>query len=157
MKRTLLLIVLGSSCAWGQNPGMLASQLATQQAIQTSQMASQQATQAALAANRQATQDAQLAHQQAMQMASLASVNFSKPSGQLKRGSKVRIKCHLRSATIYYTTNGEPPTTASLVYKDPIVIDAPTQLQAVAVAPNKTSSKVIRASYTVQAAATPAS
>jgi hypothetical protein len=58
-------------------------------------------------------------------------------------------------ATIYYTTNGKPPTTASSVYGGPITIGANEVVQAIAVESGYTNSQPAQANYQVQAAGSP--
>ncbi|MFY9855196.1 MAG: chitobiase/beta-hexosaminidase C-terminal domain-containing protein [Terracidiphilus sp.] len=156
MKAALLVLVLGSACAFGQDAGM---------------MAAQQATQAAQMANQQAMQDMQMASQQAsqqmMQNATDASLNpgpsvavarqpaFSVKAGVVAPETTVRIKCPTRYAVIYFTTNGWTPTSASRRYRGPISITGTTQLQAIAIAPNMVRSPIAIANYTVNAPVTP--
>jgi len=178
MKTALLVLVLGSVSAFGQDDaGMMAAQQAMQQTIQMNQQATQQALQ-------DMQQASQQANQQMMQNAADASLQnprtviaitrqptFSVKSGavspgtsvRIKRrfsqeqkgvnvvtpGTTVRIKCSTHYAVIYYTTNGWTPTPASRRYKGPIPINATTQLQAVAFAPNMARSQIARAVYTV--------
>jgi hypothetical protein len=134
---------------------MWAAQQAQQQAIQANQQAIQQMQQAS-----------QLATQQAMQQASDAAMQntgpayaltrepvFSLKPGTVAPGTTVRIKCPTHYAVIYYTTNGWSPTVQSRRYKGPIVIDATTHLQAIAIAPNMVRSFIVRADYTVPGSA----
>jgi hypothetical protein len=58
-------------------------------------------------------------------------------------------------ATIYYTTNGATPTTASTKYTSPISVDATETLKAIAVATGDTQSTVASATYTLALPATP--
>jgi Legume lectin domain/Chitobiase/beta-hexosaminidase C-terminal domain len=53
-------------------------------------------------------------------------------------------------AVIYYTTNGNVPTTASAVYTGPINVDVTGTIRALAAAPGETVSSVASASFTVQ-------
>jgi hypothetical protein len=80
---------------------------------------------------------------------------FSVKAGKLAPGTKVSISCLTPNAVIYYNTNGWTPTTSSHRYSGPITVNATTQMQAFADAPNMASSQVISASYTVKATAVP--
>src|ERR1700724_1038075 len=53
-------------------------------------------------------------------------------------------------ATIYYTTDGSTPSTASSVYSGPITFTQTTPLKAMAAASGMTSSAVASATYTIQ-------
>lgn len=52
-------------------------------------------------------------------------------------------------AVIYYTVDGETPTSNSLVYKSSLTISSTTLLQAVAVAPGSAPSSVVQAQYVI--------
>src|ERR1700730_8772451 len=56
----------------------------------------------------------------------------------------------IRAATIYYTTDGSTPTTASAVYGGPIALTQTTTLKAMAAASGMTTSAVAGAAYTIQ-------
>jgi hypothetical protein len=58
-------------------------------------------------------------------------------------------------ATIYYSTNGLPPTTSSTQYTGPITVSSNEVIQAVAVEPNFTDSLVATANYQIAPAGTP--
>ncbi len=71
----------------------------------------------------------------------------------------VAIGDSLPSATIYYTTNGTTPTTASTVYSGAITVGASETLSAIATATGYSTSAVNSAAYTITGptqAATPA-
>ena len=58
---------------------------------------------------------------------------LSPPGGQYDFPTVVRMSCITTSATIYYTTDGSTPTSASAPYTGPIVVSANTQINAVAI------------------------
>jgi uncharacterized Zn ribbon protein len=156
MKAALLVLVLGSAVVYGQDAGMMAAQ----QAMQDAQMANQQAMQDMQQASQQATQ-------QMMQNATDTSLYsgpsvaiarrpaFSVKAGVVAPGTTVRIKCPTRYAVIYFTTNGWTPTPASRRYKGSIPINATTQLQAIAIAPNMVRSPIAVAKYIVSGPVAP--
>jgi hypothetical protein len=156
MKAALLVLVLGSAVVYGQDAGMMAAQ----QAMQDAQMANQQAMQDMQQASQQATQ-------QMMQNATDTSLYsgpsvaiarrpaFSVKAGVVAPGTTMRIKCPTRYAVIYFTTNGWTPTPASRRYKGSIPINATTQLQAIAIAPNMVRSPIAVAKYIVSGPVAP--
>jgi len=153
MKYIVLLFVLGSLPAFGQDPGAMAAQQAMQQAIDANQQAiqaSQQAMQASQQASQQAQQDMQNAQQNTAPLVGITRPPaFSVKAGTVTAGTTVRLKCPTHYAVLYYTTNGWTPTTSSRRYTGPIPITASTQLQAIAIAPNFVRSPIARAEYTV--------
>jgi hypothetical protein len=80
---------------------------------------------------------------------------FSVKAGVVAPGTTVRIKCPTRYAVIYFTTNGWTPTPASRRYKGSIPINATTQLQAIAIAPNMVRSPIAVAKYIVSGPVAP--
>lgn len=71
-------------------------------------------------------------------------------AGILKKGSKVELATTTKDATIYYTTDGSTPTTASKVYEEPIVLDKDMTIKAFAVAEDLKDSAVTTFAYTVR-------
>src|SRR5207253_3074770 len=57
-----------------------------------------------------------------------------------------------QSATIYYTTDGSTPTTASTQYTAPITVTQNTTIRAMAAASGMANSSVASATYTIQVA-----
>jgi len=81
---------------------------------------------------------------------------FSVAAGTYTSAQTVSIVDATAGATIYYTTNGATPTTASTKYAGPITVGSTETLQAVAIAPNYSVSAPASAAYTINLpAATP--
>ena len=74
---------------------------------------------------------------------------FSKATGTYTGAQVVTLSDSLADATIYYTTNGATPTTASTKYTSPITVSATEKLSAIAVATGFTESTVATASLTI--------
>jgi Chitobiase/beta-hexosaminidase C-terminal domain/Beta xylosidase C-terminal Concanavalin A-like domain len=85
--------------------------------------------------------------------ATVAAPTFNPTSGtSFSSTLSVSIADSTSASTIYYTTDGSTPTTASKVYSVPITIDASTTINAVATASGFAQSGVASASYTQSAA-----
>jgi hypothetical protein len=123
--------------------------MAAQQASDDAMRAAQQANAAAAQASQQAAQDAQLPSRQ---YDYVAKPKFSIKPGTYSSPLSVKIKDATRGATIYYTTDGWTPTTASARYTGPIEINSTTTLQAVAVSPQLYRSRITSAVYTMKVA-----
>lgn len=80
-----------------------------------------------------------------------ATPTFDPAAGVVVSGTEVTISCGTDGATIYYTTNGDTPTTSSTVYNPASkpTITAATTIKAYAVKAGLTDSDVASASYTV--------
>jgi Chitobiase/beta-hexosaminidase C-terminal domain len=78
-----------------------------------------------------------------------ATPTFSPAAGTYSVAQTVTISCSTASPTIYYTTNGSTPTTASTVYTAPITVSATSTVQAIATASGFTQSAVGSAAYTI--------
>lgn len=63
-------------------------------------------------------------------------------------GSTATISCSTSGATIYYTLNGNTPTTSSTQYSSPITLSAACTIKAIAVKSGMTNSSVASQSYT---------
>ena len=64
----------------------------------------------------------------------------------------VTISDAATNATIYYTTDGSPPTSNSNVYVAPLAVNATSTIRAFAVAPGLGPSGVVAGQYVIQAA-----
>lgn len=74
-------------------------------------------------------------------------LSASLPSGFVTKGSSVKLTASQSSAKIYYTTNGNTPTTNSEVYSGAITIDHDMKLRAIAVAEGYRQSDELSANY----------
>ena len=86
-----------------------------------------------------------------------ATPTFSPAAGAYGPAQTVTISDATSGASIYYTTNGTTPTTASTHYTSPVTVSATETLEAIATASGYTQSAVGSAAYTINGAvATPA-
>ncbi len=79
-----------------------------------------------------------------------ATPTFTVAAGIFQTAQTVSILDSLQGATIYFTTDGSTPTTASEVFTTPITISATTTLQAIAVVSGYSESAVTSGLYTIQ-------
>ncbi len=79
----------------------------------------------------------------------LPSPVFSLAAGTYTSAQTVSISDATAGTTIYYTTNGTTPTTASTVYSGPITVSATETLEAIAVKTGSTTSAASSAAYTI--------
>ncbi len=64
-------------------------------------------------------------------------------------GTKVTLTTTTAGATIYYSLDGSNPTAASLAYTDPITVDNPITIKAIAVKDGMRDSAILTVSYTI--------
>lgn len=81
--------------------------------------------------------------------------SFSTGTGSYHAPPTVAISDSTSGASIYYTTNGTTPTTASTVYSAPIALAGTATLEAIAVYPGGPASAVASATYTLLPAVAP--
>ncbi len=78
-----------------------------------------------------------------------ATPTFSPAAGSYNSAQTVTISTTTPSTTIYYTTNGSTPTTASTAYSGPITVSATETVEAIAVASGYSNSSTGSAAYTI--------
>ncbi|MBT3319739.1 MAG: hypothetical protein HN389_08255 [Clostridia bacterium] len=76
---------------------------------------------------------------------------FSVLGGYADKGTVVQISCADESAQIYYTINGDRPTTSSLLYTGGVVINESLPLRAIAVSAGMLNSPIVTTNYLVEA------
>jgi hypothetical protein len=85
--------------------------------------------------------------------ATVATPAFSPAPGTFTSQQSVALSVATAGATIYYTTNGAAPSTASAIYSGPIAVGTSAVIQAVAIAPGYSNSGLARADYVISAPA----
>jgi signal peptidase I len=75
---------------------------------------------------------------------------FSQLGGYTDKGTVVQINCADESALIYYTINGDRPTTSSTLYADGVQINESLPLRAIAVSADKLDSPIVTTNYLVE-------
>ena len=81
-----------------------------------------------------------------------ATPTFSPATGTYSAPQSVVLSDTSPGVTIYYTTNGTTPTTASTPYQGPISVPATSTIKAIASATGWTASATATATYTLRAA-----
>lgn len=82
---------------------------------------------------------------------------FSPLPGTFTTTQSVSLTDVTQGATIYYTTNGSPPATASILYSTPIAVSSTTTINAIAIAPGFSNSAVASGTFTFPGSASPVS
>ena len=77
----------------------------------------------------------------------VATPTFSPAAGTYTQAQNVSINCSTDGATIYYTTNGNDPTTNSSVYSGAINVSTNTTIKAMATAEGYDNSAIATAEY----------
>ncbi len=78
-----------------------------------------------------------------------ASVTFTPVPGSYNGSQTVILADASPGATIYYTTDGSTPTTASALYAKPVTVTSTETISALAVAPSLTNSAVVSGTYSI--------
>lgn len=82
-----------------------------------------------------------------------ATPTFNPLPGTYTGAQMVSLSDTTKGATIYYSTNGFPPTTSSTVYTEPILVSASETILANSTAPNYATSATAIGTYNFNAAA----
>ena len=88
-------------------------------------------------------------------VANTATPTFSVAEGTYDAAQDVTISCATQGATIYYTTDGNTPTSNSTVYSSAVHITETTTLKAIAIKDGIESDGVASATYTMNRPAAP--
>lgn len=86
------------------------------------------------------------------QSSTVANPSFTVSEGTYNEAQSVEINCPTDGATIYYTIDGNDPTTESAVYSSAIAVNATTTIKAFAVKDGMTNSGIASATYTLKCA-----
>ena len=79
----------------------------------------------------------------------VATPTFSPEGGTYSNPQMVSINSETSGATIYYTTDGNDPTTESATYSSAITVNETTTIKAIAVKDGMTNSAVASATFTI--------
>lgn len=79
----------------------------------------------------------------------VATPTFSPATGTYTSAQSVTISCATDGATIYYTTDGTIPTTASTQYNGTINVSETMTIKAIAIKDGMTDSEIAEATYTI--------
>src|SRR5206468_3957465 len=86
---------------------------------------------------------------------SVAPPSFNPAGGSFAGSVTVTMSTTTSGASIYYTTDGSTPTTASTPYTGPVPLTTTTTLRAMAAASGMSNSSVTSATYTIVQPAAP--
>ena len=80
----------------------------------------------------------------------VATPTFTPAAGTYTTAQNVTIECETAGASIYYTTDGTDPTTASTLFESAIAVSTTTTIKAIAVKEGMTNSAVAEAKYSIE-------
>ncbi len=84
------------------------------------------------------------------ELGTVATPSISPADGsKLSVGDQITLDCATEDVTIYYTTNGDTPTTSSEIYVEPIIFYEPCTVKAIAVKDGYKNSDVATATYSL--------
>lgn len=67
----------------------------------------------------------------------------------IKYGTEIKLTSNKANATIYYTINGKKPSTSSLIYNVPIIIEDDTEIKAIAILDGYEDSDILTNQYVI--------
>ena len=79
----------------------------------------------------------------------VATPQFSPAEGTYNNNQTVTISTTTTGASIYYTTNGDAPSSGSTLYEGPITVNASQTIKAIGIKDGLTNSDVAEAQYTM--------
>lgn len=79
----------------------------------------------------------------------VATPTISPASGSFVNSVEITITCATNGASIYYTTNGDAPTTSSTLYENPFTLTETATVKAIAIKADFNDSQVATATYTL--------
>ena len=83
------------------------------------------------------------------ELAHVANPTFTPATGTFITAQQITIACATEGATIYYTLDGNDPTTESTVYTEAFAVEATTTVKAMAAKEGMNNSDVVSATYTI--------
>ncbi|MEK3978686.1 endonuclease [Psychrobacillus sp. FSL K6-2836] len=81
----------------------------------------------------------------------VSDVKASTPSSSVSAGTEIELSTNTEGATIYYTTDGTEPSSSSIEYTSPIIINADTTIKAIAIKDGLDNSDITSLTYTILA------
>ena len=84
-----------------------------------------------------------------LSLSQVATPAASTGAGAVASGTEITLTCGTSGATIYYTTNGDTPTTGSMVYAAGIKVYEAMTIKAIAAKSGMTNSEIMSEAYTI--------
>ena len=86
-----------------------------------------------------------------LSLSQVATPAASTGAGEVASGTEITLTCATSGATIYYTTNGDTPTTGSMVYAAGIKVYEAMTIKAIAAKAGMSNSEIMSEAYTIPA------